>query len=289
MIYTFIDQACSDLPVEQCCRVMKVSRSAFFAWRQRQANPTAKMADDADLAELIARIHDQSHGTYGWPRVTAELRLGLGREVNHKRVQRLMAEQGLQGVTRRRRTKGCTRSRVNDTRSDDLVKRQFRPDRADRLWVQDITQHPTREGWVYMAVVIDAWSRRVVGWSIADHLRAELVVDALEMARLRRRPEGTVVHSDHGTQYCSWVFGQRLRKAGLLGSMGTVGDALDNAVAEIFFASLQCELLDRHQWDTRAELARAMFHYVEAFYNPTRRHSTLGYLSPIDYEAANAA
>lgn len=289
MTYTFIAERCADLPIEQCCRVMKVSRSGFHAWRQRQANPTAKMADDADLAELIAKIHDQSHGTYGWPRVTAELRLGLGREVNHKRVQRLMAEQGLQGITRRRRTKGCTRSRASDPRSDDLVKRQFRPERANRLWVQDITQHPTREGWVYMAVVIDAWSRRVVGWSIADHLHAELVVDALEMARLRRRPERTVVHSDHGTQYCSWVFGQRLRKAGLLGSMGTVGDALDNAVAESFFASLQCELLDRHQWDTRAELARAMFHYVEAFYNPLRRHSTLGYLSPVDFEATHAA
>jgi len=289
MTYAFITEHCADLPVEQCCRVMKVSRSAFFAWRQRQANPTTKMADDADLAELIAKIHDQSHGTYGRPRVTAELRLGLGRQVNHKRVQRLMREQGLQGVTRRRRSKGCTRSRAGDPRSDDLVKRQFRPDRPDRLWVQDITQHRTSEGWVYMAVVIDAWSRRVVGWSIADHLRAELVVDALEMARLRRQPSGTVVHSDHGTQYCSWVFGQRLRHAGLLGSMGTVGDALDNAVAESFFASLQCELLDRHQWHTRAELARAMFHYVEAFYNPTRRHSTLGYLSPIDYETAHAA
>lgn len=289
MTYAFIADHCSDLPVGQCCRVMRVSRSAFFAWRDRQANPTAKMADDADLASLIAKIHDQSHGTYGRPRVTAELRLGLGRCANHKRVARLMRAQGLQGVTRRRRATGCTRSRAGDPRSDDLVKRQFRPDRADRLWVQDITQHRTGEGWVYMAVVIDAWSRRVVGWSIADHLRAELVVDALEMARMRRQPDGTIVHSDHGTQYCSWVFGQRLRQAGLLGSMGTVGDALDNAVAESFFASLQCELLDRHHWHTRAELARAMFHYVEAFYNPLRRHSTLGYLSPIDFEAAHAA
>jgi putative transposase len=139
-----------------------------------------------------------------------------------------------------------------------------------------------------MAVVIDAWSRRVVGWSIAGHLRAELVVDAREMARLRRQPSETIVHSDHGSQYTSWVFGQRLRHAGLMGSMGTVGHALDNAIAESFFASLQCELLDRHQWDTRAELVRAMFHYVEAFYNPLRRHSTLGYLSPIDFETSTA-
>lgn len=288
MMFTFIADDCADLPIEACCRTMKVSRSAFFAWRQRRTNPTPKMVDDIDLAELIVKIHDQSHGTYGAPRVTAELRLGLGRQVNHKRVERLMREHGLQGVTRRRRGKRCTRAERGPI-SDDLVHRQFRPDRPDRLWVQDITQHRTAEGWVYMAVVIDAWSRRVIGWSIADHLRAELVVDALEMARRRRRPDGTTVHSDHGAQYTSWVFGQRLRHAGLLGSMGTVGDALDNAVAESFFASLQCELLDRHHWPTRAGLAQAMFHYVEAFYNPTRRHSTLGYLSPVDYEAAHAA
>ena len=290
MTYAFILEHCSDLPVEQCCRVMKVSRSAFYEWLHQQANPTARMLADAELGGLIVKVHEQSRGTYGSPRVTAELRLGLGRRVNRKRVARLMRERGLQGISRRRRTIGCTRRRMSDPVSDDLVHRQFRPDRPDRLWVQDVTQHPTAEGWVYLAVVIDAWSRRVVGWSIADHLRAELVVDALEMACLRRRPtDGAVAHSDHGCQYTSWVFGQRLRRAGLLGSMGTIGDALDNAVAESFFASLQCELLDRHHWATRAQLARAMFEWIEAFYNPTRRHSTLGYLSPIDYEAANAA
>ena len=141
-----------------------------------------------------------------------------------------------------------------------------------------------------LAVVIDAWSRRVVGWSIADHMRAELVADAIDMATWRRRPpDDAIAHSDHGSNYCSWVFGQRLRRAGLLGSMGTVGDALDNAVAESFFASLQCELPDRHTWPTRAGLARAMFRWIEAFYNPTRRHSTLGYLSPIDFEATAVA
>jgi putative transposase len=288
MIYTFIAEQCAGLPVEHCCRVMKVSRSGYFHWRNLQANPTARMLDDVELGELIGKIHEQSFGTYGVPRVTAELRLGLGRRVNRKRVERLMRTRGLQGVTRRR-VKGCTRRNVADPLADDLVHRQFRPERADRLWVQDITQHRTSEGWVYLAVVIDAWSRRVVGWSIADHLRAELVVDALEMARLRRQPSETVVHSDHGCQYTSWVFGQRLRHAGLLGSMGTLGDALDNAVAESFFASLQCELLDRHRWDTRAQLARAMFGYIETFYNPTRRHSTLGYLSPVDFERNTAS
>ena len=290
MIYAFIVDRCADLPVEQCCRTMKVSRSAFFAWRHAQANPTARMLEDAELGDLVVKIHEQSFGTYGTRRVTAELRLGLGREVNHKRVERLMRERGLQGVTRRRRRRGCTRSRDTDLRSDDLVHRQFRPAGPDRLWVQDVTQHRTSEGWVYLAVVIDAWCRRVVGWSIADHMRAELVADAIDMATLRRRPPvGAIAHSDHGSNYCSWVFGQRLRRAGLLGSMGTVGDALDNAVAESFFASLQCELLDRHQWPTRAGLARAMFHWIEAFYNPTRRHSTLGYLSPVDFEATTVA
>lgn len=290
MIYAFIVDRCADLPVEQCCRTMKVSRSAFFAWRHTRANPTTRMLADAELGDLVAKIHDQSFGTYGTRRVTAELRLGLGREVNHKRVERLMRERGLQGVTRRRRSKGCTRSRDSDPRSDDLVHRQFRPAGPDRLWVQDVTQHRTSEGWVYLAVVIDAWSRRVVGWSIADHMRAELVADAIDMATWRRRPPaGAIAHSDHGSNYCSWVFGQRLRRAGLLGSMGTVGDALDNAVAESFFASLQCELLDRHTRPTRAGLARAMFHWIEAFYNPTRRHSTLGYLSPVDFEATAVA
>ena len=276
MIYAFIVDRCADLPVAACCRTMKVSRSAFFAWRHAQANPTARMLADRELGDLVVKIHEQSFGTYGTRRVTAELRLGLGREVNHKRVERLMRERGLQGVTRRRRRRGCTRSRDTDPRSDDLVHRQFRPAGPDRLWVQDVTQHRTGEGWVYLAVVIDAWSRRVVGWSIADHMRAELVADAIDMATWRRRPPaGAIAHSDHGSNYCSWVFGQRLRRAGLLGSMGTVGDVLDNAVAESFFASLQCELLDRHTWPTRAGLARAMFHWIEAFYNPTRRHSTL--------------
>ena len=201
--YTFNAERCADLPVEHCCRVMKVSRSAFFAWRQRQANPTIKMADDAELAELIAKIHGQSFGTYGRQRVTAELRLGLGQRVNHKRVARLMREQDLQGITRRR-LRGCTRSRVTDPRSDDLVHRQFRPDGPNRLWVQDVTQHRTSEGWVYLAVVIDAWSRRVVGWSIADHMRAELIADAIDMATWRRRPaDCTIAHSDHGSNDCS--------------------------------------------------------------------------------------
>ena len=202
MIYAFIVDRCADLPVAACCRTMKVSRSAFFASRHAQTNPTQRMLDDAELGDLVVKSHEQSFGTYGTRRVTAELRLGRGREVNHKRVERLMRERGLQGVTRRRRAKGCTRSRATDPRSDDLVHRQFRPDGPDRLWVQDVTQHRTGEGWVYLAVVIEAWRRRVVGCSLAVHMRAELVAVVIVLATWRRRPPvGAFAHSDMGSNY----------------------------------------------------------------------------------------
>jgi putative transposase len=287
MIYAFIATECAEMPVAVACRVMKVSTSGFYEWAGRGLSARATV--DLELVERIRVIHRQSRGTYGARRVHAELRLGEGRRHGRKRIERLMAAHGIVGVTRRR-LRGCTRRNPNAVPSDDLVGRRFDPDGPDRLWVSDITEHPTGEGKVYAAVVIDAWSRRVIGLAIADHLRAELVVDALQQAIWRRRPApGTVVHADHGTQYTSWAFGQRLRAAGLLGSMGTVGDALDNAVAESFFATLQTELLDRHPWTTRAQLASAIFEYVEVFYNRRRRHSRLGYLSPIDYETAHAS
>ena len=181
----------------------------------------------------------------------------------------------------RRRPKGCTVRDPKASPHPDLVNRQFTASGPDRLWLTDITQHRTTEGWVYCAVVLDAWSRRVIGWSIADHLRTELVTDALEMARLRRKPDDghTVLHSDHGCQYTSWAFGQRLRQAGLLGSMGSIGDCYDNSMMESFFGSLQIELLDQKTWTTRQELASAIFEWIEAWYNPERRHSVLAYNS----------
>lgn len=202
-----------------------------------------------------------------------------------------MRQAGIEGVYRRRRRHGTTRRDPHAVPSDDLVNRQFHPSGPDRLWVADITEHSSLEGKVYLAVVIDAWSRRVIGWSIADHLRTELVVDALDMACWRRKPvPGEVIHhADHGSQYTSWAFGQRLREAGLLGSMGTVGDALDNAMAESFFGTLQLELLDRRTWTTRRELAQAIFEYIEAFYNPERRHTKINNLSPIEYETRHQA
>jgi putative transposase len=171
------------------------------------------------------------------------------------------------------------------------VNRQFDPVAPDQLWVMDVTEHPTPEGKVYLAVVLDAFSRIVVGWSIADHIRSELVVDALQMAIWRRRPApgSTIAHSDHGSTYTSWAFGRRLRRAGLLGSMGSVGDCFDNSVAESFFGTLQIELLDEHRWESRQHLALAVFEWIEAWYNPKRRHSYCNMLSPVDYEAAHAA
>lgn len=286
MIYALIEAEKADFPIAFACRVFEVSTSGFYDWRRRQHDPSPRARADAALTETIIEVHRQSRGIYGSPRVHAELKLGMGIRVGRKRVARLMRNAQLEGVTRRHR-RGCTRRDPAAVASDDLVKRAFTPAGPDQLWVADITQHPTDEGWVYLAVVIDAWSRIVVGHAIADHLRSELVVDALETAVWRRRPDpGTVHHSDHGTQYTSWAFGQRLRNAGLLGSMGAVGDAYDNAVAESFFASLQTELLDRRpRWASRHELGNSMFEWIECFYNRVRRHSTLDYLAPIEYES----
>jgi len=287
MIFTFIAERCWDLPVAVCCRVMKVSTSGFYA---RQAKPVSDRDwDDAHLTNTIVDIHRMSRRSYGSPRVHHELRLGLGTFCSRKRVERLMRQAGLAGIHRRRR--GCTRRDLDAQPADDLVGRQFDPIEPDRLWVMDVTEHPTGEGKVYLAVVLDAFSRRVVGWSIADHMRSELVVDAVQMAIWRRRPpQGQVIaHSDHGSNYTSWAFGRRLRSAGLLGSMGSIGDCFDNSVAESFFGTLQLELLDEHHWSTRQQLALAIFDWIEAWYNPRRRHSYCKMLSPIDYETATAA
>lgn len=272
--------AADGVPVAVACRVLGVSTSGFYEWRDRP--PSARAVADADLVEVITDIHTASRGTYGVRRVHAELRLGRGTRVGRKRVERLMRTTGLAGVHRRR----WRRQQPAPAVQDDLVNRAFVADAPDRLWVTDITQHRTSEGWVYCAVVLDVFSRRAVGWSIADHLRTELVVDALDMARWRRHPaQGqTVVHSDRGAQYTSWLFGHRLRQAGLMGSMGAVGCAYYNSLMESFFGSMQIELLDRRSWPTRTALGTAIFEWIEAFYNPTRRHSALDYLSPIDYE-----
>jgi putative transposase len=216
------------------------------------------------LLKQIEQVHADSRGTYGWPRVHAELTLGLGLTVNHKRVARLMRAAGLQGLYRRRRH-GCTLRDPAAEPSSDLVNRKFTVEVPDRLWLTDITEHPTTEGKLYCAAVMDAYSRLIIGWSIAGHMRTELVTDALGMAILRRQPDSTILHSDHGCQYTSWAFGQRLLNAGLLGSMGSVGDCYDNAMMESFWGTLQLELLDTQVWQTRDELANAIFEWIECW------------------------
>ncbi len=288
MIYTFIARRCDDLPVAACCRVMGVSSSGFYDW---MAEPVSDRDwADAQLTNTIMDIHRCSRRSYGSPRVHAELRLGRHVRCSRKRVERLMRQAGIVGI-HRRRARGCTRRDPDANPSEDLVRRNFAVTRPDRLWVMDVTEHPTTEGKVYLAVVVDAWSRRVVGWSIADHMRSELVVDAVQMAVWRRQPATgqCVAHSDHGSQYTSWAFGTRLRAAGLLGSMGSIGDAYDNSLAESFFHTLQLELLDEHRWATRRQLALAIFEWIESWYNPSRRHSSIKMLSPIDYELQMAA
>lgn len=229
----------------------------------------------------IRSIHEMSRGTYGAPRVHAELRLGLGICCGRKRIARLMREDGLQGVCHRRKRGHVPAAATHD----DLVKCQFHADGPDRLWFTDITQHRARDGWDYCCAVMDAWSRRIVGWAIANHIRTELVIDALDMARWQRRPApGTILHADRGSQYTSWLFGHRLREAGLVGSMGRVASSQDNAAMESFWSIMQRELLDRRHWPSRVELASAMFEWIEGWYNPRRRHSSLGILSPHEFE-----
>lgn len=266
------------------CRVLNVSRSGYYDWRDRPIPERDR--DNELLLKHIEQIHADSRQTYGSPRVHAELTLGLGLPVNRKRVERLMREAGIQGLYRRKRAWTTIRDPAAEP-APDLVNRHFAVTEPDRLWITDITEHPTAEGKLYCAAVMDAYSRLIIGWSLAGHMRTELVTDALGMAIIRRKPDdnATILHSDHGSQYTSWAFGQRLRAAGLLASMGTVGDCYDNAMMESFWGTLQLEILDQKQWDTRDQLANAIFEWIECWYNPKRRHSAIGMHSPVTFEA----
>jgi putative transposase len=280
--YRLIEAEKAHHGVSRLGRVLGVSRAGFYAWQDRP--PSAQQVADQALTAQIRAIHQRSRGTYGAPRVHAELRLDHGVHIGRKRVARLMRAAGLIGCHRRRR-RGLTRRDPQAAPAPDLVKRTFAAAAPDRVWTADITYIPTWTGWLYLAVVLDVFSRRVVGWAMADHLRTELVIDALDMAIWNRRPAaGLVHHSDQGCQYTSLAFGRRLRQGGLVASMGSVGDCFDNAVTESFFATLECELLDRTRFATRTQARTAVFDYLEGFYNRIRRHSTLGYLSPAEYE-----
>jgi putative transposase len=289
--YRLIEAEKAAHSVPTLCRMLGVSRSGYYAWRSRPPSERARF--DAVLSEKIETIHRNSRATYGAPRVHAELR-ALGIRCGRKRVARLMRRAKLRGCLRGRRIKTTYRAALQQA-APDLVGRNFVSEEPDRLWVADITYVRSKEGFVYLAFILDVCSRRVVGWSMATHLRTEVVVDALQMAIARRKPApGLVHHSDRGVQYTSLSFSKRLEDEGLLPSMGRVGSAYDNALAESFVATLKTELLYRNTWPTRQAARTAIFEYIEGFYNTRRRHSALSYLSPAEFEevrlvGANAA
>jgi putative transposase len=282
-VYRFVEREKAHHRLTILCRVLGVSRSAFHVWARHR--PAARAAVDAELLGRIRAIHAASRGTYGAPRVHAELR-ATGIRVGRKRVARLMRTATIAGVHRRRFRAAPAGPPVSPP---DLVRRRFAVDGPDRLWVTDITYLPTGQGFLYLAAIIDAWSRRVVGWSMAPHLRTGLVLDALEAAVSARRPgPGLVHHSDRGIQYRSLALGRRLAELGIARSVGAPGTAYDNALAESFFASLETELIDRSAWSSRATARLAVFEWIEAFYNRARRHSALGYLTPVEFERRHA-
>jgi putative transposase len=279
--YRLIEAEKARHSVPLLCRLLGVSRSGYYAWRRRPRSEKARF--DAVLSEKIETIHRNSRATYGAPRVHAELR-AIGIRCSRKRVARLMRRAKLRGCLRGRRMRTTHRVALQQAAAD-LVERNFASEEPDRLWVADITYVRSKEGFVYLAFILDACSRKVVGWSMATHLRTEIVVDALQMAIARRKPSpGLVHHSDRGVQYTSLFFGKRLEDEGLLPSMGRVGSAYDNALAEAFAATLKTELLYRSSLPTREVVKTAIFEYIEGFYNSRRRHSALGYLSPAEFE-----
>jgi putative transposase len=267
-------------PISTMCKSFGVSRAGYYAWLGRE--PSARSLADAVLTRRIKAIHAASRETYGAPRIHAEL-IDEGIHVGRKRVERLMKAAGLAGVSRRK----AARTTFRDERvrpACDLVDRNFYADEPNQLWVADITYVPTWAGFLYLAVVLDAFSRRIVGWAMGHNLKTQLVLDAMNMAIAQRRPRDVIHHSDQGSQYTSIAFGLRCKEAGVRPSMGSVGDAYDNAMCESFFATLECELLDRRKFQTKAEARMAIFRFIEGWYNPGRCHSALGYMSPINYE-----
>lgn len=270
--------------VTKMCRALEVSPSGYYAWRDRAPSQRAKA--DAELTRKICVIHNESRTTYGVPRVHAVLAAD-GIHVGKKRVARLMKSAGLEGVCRRKKYRSMRDKEARP--SPDLVHRKFVATAPNQLWVADITYVPTWVGFLYLAVVLDVYSRRIVGWAMANHLRTELVVDALNMAIGQRAPIAVIHHSDQGCQYTSVAFGLRCREVGVKPSMGSVGDAYDNAMCESFFATLECELLDRRRFKNHAEAEMAIFDFIEGFYNTHRIHSALDYVSPLAYERRQAA
>lgn len=282
MKFALIDEAKTHHTVSRLARTLGVSRAGYHAFKKRPL--CRRRAEDGILKARIAEIHQGSFGIYGAPRIHAELAAAHSIKVGKKRVARLMRELGLEGVSRRGKRK-VLKTSAETAPAPDLVHRNFSADRPNQLWVADITYIPTWEGWLFLAAIIDACTRRCCGWSMRDDLKAELVVDALGMAVTLRRPEsGLIHHSDRGSQYGSLALGKTLRDSGIMASMGSRGDAYDNAAAESFMATIKTELIHRNRFKTKDEARLAIFRYIEGFYNPLRRHSALGFMSPAEYE-----
>ena len=274
----------AELPVRTMCEVLGVSSSGYYAWARRA--PSKRAMEDLVLTERIRAIHSASDENYGSPNIHAELR-DEGTRVGRKRVARLMRQAHIRGVSRHRSFVVTTQRDPKQRPAPDLVNRRFVAEGPNQLWVADMTYVPTWAGFIFLAIVLDVWSRRVVGWAIGEQMTAELVLAALNMAIAQRRPTEVIHHSDQGSQYTSIEFGQRCKKMGVRPSMGSVGDAYDNAMAESFFASLECELIDRRSFQTKAEARLAVFTYIEGWYNPRRRHSALGRVSPVIFERSH--
>lgn len=284
MKFAFIEAEKAHYPVSVLCSVLEVSRSGFYAWRKRPKSSRA--SKDAVLAEAITKVYASSRGTYGSPRVHAELR-EQGEVVSRKRVARLMRDQGLVARRKRRFRPATTDSNHQQPVAENLLNRSFERTSPNQAWVGDITYIPTGEGWLYLAALIDLFSRRVVGWAMSDHIDRQLTLDALEMAVVNRRKvvKDVLHHSDRGSQYASADYRRALADAGLIASMSRKGNCWDNAVAESFFSTLKWELNHRRPFETRSDARRAIFEYIEVFYNRRRRHSSLGYLSPMQFES----
>lgn len=262
------------------CKTLGVSPSGYYAWIKRL--PSRRRQADIVLGDRLEVLHRQSRCNYGRPRLRADLH-DEGFRVSDKRIARIMRDRKIHGATRRKGFKTTVRDR-SARPAPDLVERNFAAEAPDRLWVSDITYVPTWSGFLFLAIVLDVFSRRVVGWAMANHLRTELVLDALNMALYRRKPKSVIHHSDQGCQYTSIAFGKRCEEADVRSSMGSVGDCYDNAMCESFNATLECELLVKHRFKNQREAALAVFDFIEGYYNPHRRHTSLGMLSPMEYE-----
>jgi putative transposase len=271
----------ADLPVRSMCEFFEVSRSGYYSWRSGKVSDRA--IRDAKVTEAILEIHRDSHGSYGAPRIHVELAEEKDIHVGRKRVARLMNKAGIEGISRRKKPRTTQRDETREP-APDLVDRDFSAEGPDALWLSDITYIPTLSGFLYLAVVLDVWSRKIVGWSMATHMRSELVISALDMAIGQRDARGVIHHSDQGTQYTSIAFGDRCIEEGIVPSMGSVGDCYDNAMCESFFATLECELLDRTRFVDPRQAKAEVFEWIEGWYNPRRRHSALNYLSPNEFE-----